>query len=129
MIRQQISLTNRLTSPPPSLTNGGNNAQVPNTADLRVDQVRRLDIHKNGPVSVTKLTLGLRVGFISYYLTENKLFTINPRVITGPPKLSLLLGAKSMPALIINPRLMTWMYLVGTLRQTSRDRCSFNTST
>ena len=68
--------------------------------------MRGLDIHKNIPVSVTKLTLGFRVFFISSHLTANKLFSVNPRAITGPPKMSLLLEAKSMPALIIKPRLI-----------------------
>ena len=68
--------------------------------------MRRLGIHKNIPVSGTELTLGLRVGFISAHLTVNKLFPVNPRAITGPPKMSLLLEAKSMLALIIKPRLI-----------------------
>ena len=84
MIRQQISLTNRLTH----------------------SHTRGLDIHNNSPVSVTKLTLALRVGFISSHLTENKLFQVNPRAITGPPKMSIQLVVKSMPALIIKPRLI-----------------------
>ena len=46
------------------------------------------------------------MGFISYHLTADKLFPVNPRAITGPPKMSLLLDAKSMPALIINPTLL-----------------------
>ena len=66
----------------------------------------RLDIHKNSPVSVTKLMLGLLLGFISSRLTANKLYPVNPRAITGPLKMSLLLEAKSMPALIIKPRLV-----------------------
>ena len=33
-------------------------------------------------------------------------YTLNPRAITGPLKMSLLLEAKSMPALIIKPRLI-----------------------
>ena len=57
--------------------------------------MRGLNVHKNIPVSITKLMLGLRVGFISSHLIAGKLF---PRVITGPPKM-----AKSMPALIIKP--------------------------
>ena len=65
--------------------------------------MRELDIHKNIPVSVTKLTLGLRVGFISSHLTADKLFPVNPKAITGPPKMGLLLYAKSTPALIIKP--------------------------
>ena len=63
-----------------------------------------VNVHKNITVSITKLTLGLRVGFISSHLTVDKLFPVNPRAITGPPKMSLLLEAKSMPALIIKPR-------------------------
>ena len=66
----------------------------------------RVDIHKNIPVSVTKPTFGLRVGFISFQLTADKLFPVNLRAITGPPKMSLLLEAKSMPALIIKLRLI-----------------------
>ena len=50
--------------------------------------------------------LGLRVGFISSHLTADKLFQVNRRMITGPPKMSLLLEAKSMPALIIKPKLI-----------------------
>ena len=68
--------------------------------------MRRLGIHKNIPVFDTKLMLTLRVGFIGSHLTVDKLFPLNPREITGPPKMSLLLEAKSMPALIINPRLI-----------------------
>ena len=48
--------------------------------------------------------LGLRVGFISSHLLVDKLFPVNPRAITGPPKMSLLLEAKSMIALFIKPR-------------------------
>ena len=67
--------------------------------------MRGLNVHKNIPVSVTKLTLILWVGFISSYLTADKLFPVNPRAITGPP-VSPLLESKSMPALIIKPRLI-----------------------
>ena len=49
---------------------------------------------------------GLRVGFINSHLTADKLFTVNPRAITDLPKMSLLLEAKSMPVLIIKPRLI-----------------------
>ena len=65
--------------------------------------MRGMNIHKNIPVSVTKLMLGHRVGFICFHMTTDKLFPINPRAITGPPKIRFLLEAKSMPALIINP--------------------------
>ena len=71
--------------------------------------MKRLDIHKNSPVSVTKLTLSLRVGFISSHLTANKLFPVNPRAIMGPPMMSLLIEAKSMSALI-KPRLILRMH-------------------
>ena len=66
--------------------------------------MRGLIVHKNIPVSNTKLTLVLRVGFISSHLIADKLFPINTRAITGPPKMSLLLQAKSMYALIIKKR-------------------------
>ena len=68
--------------------------------------MRGLDIQKNSVVSVTKLTLGLRVGFITSHLTADKLFPVNPRAITGPPKMSLMLEAKKMPALIMKPMLI-----------------------
>ena len=69
-------------------------------------RVGGLGIYKSIPVSDTKLTLGLRVDFISSHLSADKLFPVNSRGITGLPKMSLLLGAKSMPALIIKPRLI-----------------------
>ena len=71
--------------------------------------MRGLNVHKNIPVSITKLMLGLRVGFIGSHLIVDKLFSVNPRAITGPPKMSLLLEDKSMPALIIKPR-----FILGT---------------
>ena len=64
--------------------------------------MRGLNVHI--PVSNTKLTIDLRVGFISSHLIADKLFPINPRAIKGSPKMSLVLDAKSMPALIIKPR-------------------------
>ena len=67
--------------------------------------MRGEDIHNNIPVSVTKLTLGLRVGCISSHLTADKLFPVNQRAIMGLPTMSLL-KAKSMPALIRKPRLI-----------------------
>ena len=72
--------------------------------------MRGLNVHKNIPVSITKLTLGLRVGFISSYLKADKLFSVNTRAITGPPKMSLMLEAKSMPALFIKPRFILVMH-------------------
>ena len=80
------------TSPPPSLTSGGKSGPP---------LMMGLNVHKNTPVFTTNLTLSLRVVFISCHLITDKLFPINPRAITGPPKMSLLLEAKSMPALII----------------------------
>ena len=65
-----------------------------------------LDVHENIDVSDTKLMLGLRVCFISSDLKVNKLFPINPRAVTGPPKMSLLLEVESTSALIIEPRLI-----------------------
>ena len=107
IIRQQISLTNKLTHQ--STTSINKLRKWRTRAEHRrlksgPPLIRGLDIHKNSPVSVTKLTLGLWVGFISSHLTANKLFPVNPRAITGPPKMSLLLEAKLMPALIIKPR-------------------------
>ena len=68
--------------------------------------MRRLAIDKNIPVSGTKLTVGPQVGFIGSHLTVDKLIPVNPRAITAPPKMSFLLEAKSLPALIIKPRLI-----------------------
>ena len=68
--------------------------------------MRGLDVHENIDVSDTKLMLGLRVCFISSDLIVNKLFPINPRAITGPSKMSLLLEVESTSALIIEPRLI-----------------------
>ena len=73
--------------------------------------MRGLNIHKNIPVSISKLALGLLVGFISSHLTADKLFPVNSRAIMGPPKTSLLLDAKSMPALIMNPRLILFTHV------------------
>ena len=73
--------------------------------------MRGLDVQKNSPVSVTKLKLGLEVGFISTHLTTDKLFPVNPRAITGLPKMSLLLEAKRMCAFIIKPRHIIVMYM------------------
>ena len=72
--------------------------------------MRGLDIHQNIDVSDTKLMLGLRVCFISSDLTVNKLFPINPRLVTGPPKMSLLLEVESTSALIVKPRLIVVTY-------------------
>ena len=52
-------------------------------------------MHKNITAVIILISSHL-VGFISSHLTA----------ITGPPKMSILLEAKSMPALIIKPRLI-----------------------
>ena len=39
--------------------------------------MRGLSVHKNIPVSITELKLGLRAGFISSDLVDEKLFTVN----------------------------------------------------
>ena len=61
---------------------------------------------EHNPVSVTKLTLGLRVGFICSHLIADNLLPVNQRAITGPPKMSLLHEAKITHALKIKPRLI-----------------------
>ena len=73
--------------------------------------MRGLDIHENIGVSDIKLMLGLRVCFISSDMTANKLFPINPRAVTGPPNMSLLLEVNSTSALIIEPGLILVAYM------------------
>ena len=56
------------------------------------------------------IALGLTGKFVhcqvrAIHLTVNN-FPVNPRAITGPPNMSLLLEAKSTPALIIKPKLI-----------------------
>ena len=118
--------TDSHTSPRPSLTSGGNDELVPNILKSRPPLMRGLDIHKNSPVSVTKLALGLRVGFISSHLTANKLFPVNPRAITGPRKMSLLFEAKCMPALIIKPGLILVTYMEEFVRCQEAKVCSLS---
>ena len=55
-----------------------------------------LGVDKQIPVSITKLTPRLSVGFISSNFTVDKLIPISPRAITSPPKISLLLKVKSI---------------------------------
>ena len=78
-IRQQISLPNRLTHQSTTLTN--EQRQWWTRAEHRrfksgPQLMRGLNVHKNIPVSITKLTLGLRVGFISSHLIADKLFSV-----------------------------------------------------
>ena len=54
---------------------------------------------------------GFSIGFISSQLTADKLILVNPRATTGPPKMSLLLEAKSTPALIIKPSVILVAYM------------------
>ena len=99
--------TDSHTSPPPSVTNGSNHDLDPNIADLKWTTTNEGTGHSSElPVSVTKLTFGLRVGFIGSHLTVDKLFPVNPRAITSPPKMSLLFEAKSTPRLFIKPGLI-----------------------
>ena len=72
--------------------------------------MRGLDVHENIDVSDTKLMLVLLVCFISSDLTANKLFPINPRAITGPPKMSLLLEVESTSVYIIEQRVIYVTY-------------------
>ena len=62
----------------------------------------------------------------------DKLFPVNPRAITGPPKMSLLLEAKSCQHWSSNQGLSllrTRMTLVETKRPTSSIKCLFETTT
>ena len=68
--------------------------------------MRGMNIHKNIHVSVYKLMLALRVDFISSHLSSDRLFPVNPRAIKGPPKMNFLLETKSIPSMIIKPRLI-----------------------
>ena len=90
--------------------------------------MRGLDVYQNLDVSDTKLMLCPRVCFNSSDLTVNKLFPINPRAVTGPPKMSLLLEVESTSAFIIEPRLILVTYK-DDARSTSKERYSFKTST
>ena len=46
--------------------------------------MKGLDVRKNIPVAVTKLTLGIRVGFNNSHLTADKLSPVNLRIISLP---------------------------------------------
>ena len=131
MIWQQISVKTRLThqSTTRPLTSGGRDELQPNTADLRVDHQLWEDwSYKNVPVSDTKLMLVLRVGFISSHLTSNEIFPVNLRAIMGPTKIWASCNrSKARLHWLSNQGLSflcTQMTLVGTLRPSSRDRCS-----
>ena len=109
MIRQKIRLTNQLTHQSTTPTNKRRQWQT--RAEHRrlmsgSPLMKRLDIHKDIPVAITKQTLSLLVGFSSLDLAADKLFPVDPKAFTGAPKKSLLLEAQSRPALIIKPRLI-----------------------
>ena len=93
--------------------------------------MRRLAIHKNIPAGTLIRTLNFRVGFIISHKTADKLFPVNPRAITGPSKISILLKDKSTPAFIIKPRLILFGHtddIRWYIRPTSMDRCSIKPS-
>ena len=74
MISQCISFNNRLTHQ--STTLASKRRQLRTWAEHRrlksgLPILRGADIHKNIPVSGTKLTLGLRIGCISFHLTAD----------------------------------------------------------
>ena len=131
MIRQQISLTNRLTHQSINLTN--KRRQWRTRTEQRLPPLMRgLDIHRNIQVSDTNLTLGLLVGFISSHFTADKLLPVNSRAITGSPKMSLLPEAISMPALIIKPMLILVMhkvYLIWYIKSNQQGQMIVQTST
>ena len=98
--------TDSHTNPPPQLTSGGNDKLANNSrfkSGPPLTLMRGLWVHKNSLISNTKLSLDLLVGFISSNLAADKLFEGNSRAIAGPPKMSLLLAVRSMPALVIKP--------------------------
>ena len=68
-----------------------------------------------------------RSPFIALTLAD-KLFPVNTRAITGPPKISLQLEARSTPALIIKPRLILVAHtddLSWFITSNQSDTCSF----
>ena len=135
MIWQQISLSNRFTHQSPTRTDRGRQWRTwAEHSGLKSGPplMMGLDVHENIDVSDTKLMLGLQVCFISSDSTVNKLFPINPRAVTGRPKMSLLLEVESTSALIIEPRLILVTYtddLGGYITSNQQRRCSFKTST
>ena len=136
MIRQQINLTNRLTHQSTTFSNGWRQWRT-RAKHRRLQSgpplIRGMNIQTNISISVTKLMPGHRLCFINTHLTVDKLLPVNPRAITGPPKMSLLLEAKSMPALIIKPRLILVMHTdhSGWYIPSNQQvhRCSFKPST
>ena len=104
MIRQQVSLTNRLTHHSTTLTNKRRQWRTTRAEHCRLKSGLPLmrDWAFRDPISVIKLTL-------SSHLNADKHFPVNPKAITGPLKMSILLEAKSTPTLIIKP----WLILVA----------------
>ena len=110
---QHIWLTNRLALKSTTRMNKGTQRQI-QTEHCRLKSgpplTKGLGVNKNIPVPDTKLTLILRVGFISSHMRADKLLPVNQRANVGPPKISLLHEVNSTPSLIMKPRLI----LVGT---------------
>ena len=81
VIRQHISRTKILHISPPPQPPSGDDEDLKLNKVLRVNLslMREQNIHANIPVSGIKLTLGLRVGFISSHLTADKPFLVNPK--------------------------------------------------
>ena len=68
--------------------------------------------YKNITVTDTNMTPDLIIGFVISHLDAVKHFPVNPRVITGSTKMSLLLEARSTPSLIIKLRLILGLPLL-----------------
>ena len=67
--------------------------------------MRALGVHQNIPASDTKLTPSLGIYYMSHPLVMDEPIRVNPRAITSPPKMSLLLEVERMPLVIIKPSL------------------------
>ena len=63
-----------------------------------------LGVHQIIPASDTKLTPRLGINFISTPVVMNKLIPVHSRVITSPPKMSLLIEVEYTPAVTIKPK-------------------------
>ena len=93
--------------------------------------IGRLGIYQNIPASDTKLTPSLGICYIRPLLVMDKLIPVYTRVITSPPKISLLLEVKHTSAASLNQGLSllrTRITFVRRKRSTRRDKCTFNIS-
>ena len=119
--------TDSHTSPPPPPTSRGNDKLITRlwSGPPLMRCQRGLNVHKNIPVSVTKLMLSLRVGFISSHLTADKLFPVNPKAITGPLKMSLLLEGRGQKHACIDHQTEVYPcytpWLVHNVQQAGKD--------